>query len=177
MTILSSRYCPLTPGNTSLQQKYRTFTHFHCNNTLVSPNSCAKINYFYFHLFTWYISKDLDRFVHRFVGITNVLFHILSIDAGKRIIHPTLVPSEPVRSCNPQVAERFEVFHQLREFIVLYERDIIDLGQSIQLKYFKMSNLWPLTALLILRSFKIIFFKNTHIGNRHPKQSFSVVVG
>ena len=72
--------------------------------------------------FTWYIGKDLDRFVHRFVRITNVLFHILSIDAGERIIHPTLVPSEPIRSCNPQVAEWFKVLHQLREFIVLAKK-------------------------------------------------------
>ena len=47
----------------------------------------------------------------------------------------------------------------------------------IQLKDFKMNNLWPPTALLLLRSFNIMFSKNTHIGNRHSKQSFSVVVG
>ena len=68
---------------------------------------------------TWNISEKFGRFVHGFEGIVNVLLDDFSVNRRQRVVHPRLVPAQPVRHGDPQVAERLELLHQLAQLIVL----------------------------------------------------------
>jgi len=68
---------------------------------------------------TWYSLEDLDTLVDRLVRIRHVLVHLLGIDVRERIIHPAVVPPQPVARSNPQHPERLKVLRQLGHFVKL----------------------------------------------------------
>ena len=51
--------------------------------------------------------------MHRLVGVIDVLLHRLRIDARQWIMHPAVVPLQPVGHCDPQVLEWLKVFDEL----------------------------------------------------------------
>lgn len=73
---------------------------------------------------TWNFGEELGRFVHRFVGFVDVLLDAFRVDAGEGVVHPRLVPAQPVRRRQPQVLERLELFRQTTQLVVLQEAKI-----------------------------------------------------
>ena len=78
-------------------------------------NSCPRIG----DLFTWYVLEDLDAFVHGLEGLADLLLALLGVDAGQRVVHPALVPLEPVRGGDPEILEGLKVSDKLAEFVIL----------------------------------------------------------
>ena len=70
---------------------------------------------------TWDVGEDLYRLVHDFEGIVDILLNGLGINRGQWVVHPALVPSQPVRDRDPQVAEGIKVLNKLGQLVVLKE--------------------------------------------------------
>ena len=70
--------------------------------------------------YTWYFAEYFHRFMHGFEGICNILLNSFRINCCEWIIHPTLVPSHPIRHINPQVTEGFKVFNKPTQLVILY---------------------------------------------------------
>jgi hypothetical protein len=68
---------------------------------------------------TWNISEDLDGLMHCFVSVVYILLDGLCINRHQWIVHPTLVPAQPIRSRYPKVTEWLKVFDKLVQFIIL----------------------------------------------------------
>ena len=68
---------------------------------------------------TWYISKYLDRLVHSFVCISDIFLNGFCVDGREGIVHPTLMPSQPIRNCYPKVAERLKFLSKATKFLIL----------------------------------------------------------
>lgn len=70
---------------------------------------------------TWNVLEYLHRLVHRFVGIVDILLDRLRVDACQRVVHPTVIPLEPVGHCDPQVLEWLKVLEEFWEFLILQQ--------------------------------------------------------
>lgn len=60
--------------------------------------------------------------MHRLVSVVDVLLDDLCVDGGERVVHPRLVPADPVRHGDPQVPERLKLFDQLAQLVVLHKQ-------------------------------------------------------
>ena len=72
-----------------------------------------------YRIHTWDIIENLDRFMHGFVGIIDILLHILCIDRREWIVHPTLMPFQPIRNSDPKVSEGFKILDKLSQLVIL----------------------------------------------------------
>ena len=57
--------------------------------------------------------------MHSLVGVVDILLEGLCVDCGDGIVHPTLVPRDPIGRSDPQIPEGFELFHQPGKFFIL----------------------------------------------------------
>lgn len=64
----------------------------------------------------------LDTLMHDFEGTVDVSSKELRVNIDERVIHPRLVPLEPVSSSQPQVLERLKLSSQLANPIILWHR-------------------------------------------------------
>ena len=69
--------------------------------------------------FTFKILELLDRLVHGFECVVRVAVYVFGVDRRDRVVHPAVVPSEPVGRCDPQVFIWVKVFRQFGQFVIL----------------------------------------------------------
>ena len=61
----------------------------------------------------------LDTLVHGLEGIANIGSQQLWVNADKGVVHPRLMPLQPVSHCDPEVLVRVKVTQQLANFVIL----------------------------------------------------------
>ena len=69
---------------------------------------------------TWYPAEHLDTLVNRLVRLRHVLVNLLGVDVDQWVVHPTLMPSQPVARRDPQQSERLKVLQQLAHLLKLH---------------------------------------------------------
>lgn len=65
------------------------------------------------------ILQLLDALLNGPGGLTDAALQLLRFDGGERVLHPALLPAQPVGCCGPQVSEWLEVVGQLLQTVVL----------------------------------------------------------
>lgn len=68
------------------------------------------------------VVENLHRFVHGLVRLIDVLLQLLSIDRGERVVHPGLMPADPVRAGHPEIPEWLKVLHKLSQLVILEQQ-------------------------------------------------------
>lgn len=68
---------------------------------------------------TWHLLEESDRLVHSLEGFIDVLLHLLRVDSIQRIVHPALVPPQPIRNRDPQVSEWLKFLHKFGQLFIL----------------------------------------------------------
>ena len=53
------------------------------------------------------------------IALGDILGQQLRVDVDEGVVHPGLVPLEPVRSCHPEILERLKVSSQFANFVIL----------------------------------------------------------
>jgi len=64
--------------------------------------------------------KDFDTLVNRLVRLVDVLINLLSVYVNQCIVHPALMPSQPVTRRYPQLTEWLKVLRQLGHLVKLH---------------------------------------------------------
>ncbi len=91
----------------------KAYVHTLNTHTIQSKvNYCALIH----------LLEILDTLMHDLEGTVNVSSKKLRINVDKGVIHPCLVPLEPVSSSKPQVLKRLKLSCQLANLVILHEK-------------------------------------------------------
>lgn len=56
-------------------------------------------------------------------GVVNILFQLFCVYGGEGIVHPTVIPLQPVRCCQPHVLKRLKVLDQPSQLVILFSTD------------------------------------------------------
>ena len=96
--------------------------------------------FFYFHSYLLAgrnLLEMLNTLEDRLECIVYILFQLFRINCSERIVHPTVVPLLPVRSCQPHVFEWLKVLDQSAKFVILL--GINDTNYSTEISESKFS--------------------------------------
>ena len=64
-------------------------------------------------------SEDFATLVYRLVRLVDIFIDLLGINLNQCVVHPAVVPSQPVADCYPQLTEWLKVFHQFVHLVKL----------------------------------------------------------
>ena len=56
-------------------------------------------------------------------GVVNILFQLFGVYGGEGIVHPTVIPLQPIRCCQPHVLKRLKVLDQPSQLVILFSTD------------------------------------------------------